>query len=85
MTFRMSVQLWNTNTPAFVSCAADLTESYSIFQWSLELQFMYIAGKLVYSIVLPSNQLAINYLPMLIFTSFCPLDLTPIVLLLYYL
>ena len=22
------VQLWNTNTPAFVSCDADLTENY---------------------------------------------------------
>ena len=28
MTFRMIVQLWNTNTSAFVSCDADLTENY---------------------------------------------------------
>ena len=28
MTFRMIVQLWNTNTSAFVSCEADLTENY---------------------------------------------------------
>ena len=28
MTFRMIVQLWNTNTPAFVSCDADQTENY---------------------------------------------------------
>ena len=28
MTFRMIAQLWNTNTPAIVSCAADLTENY---------------------------------------------------------
>ena len=28
MTFRMIVQLWNTNTLAFVSCDADLTENY---------------------------------------------------------
>ena len=28
MTFRMIVQLWNTNTPAFVSCDTDLTENY---------------------------------------------------------
>ena len=26
--FRMIVQLWNTNTSAFVSCDADLTENY---------------------------------------------------------
>ena len=28
MTFRMIVQLWNTNTSAFVSCDTDLTENY---------------------------------------------------------
>ena len=28
MTFRMIVQPWNTNTSAFVSCDADLTENY---------------------------------------------------------
>ena len=28
MTFRMIAQLWNTNTPAIVSCDADLTENY---------------------------------------------------------
>ena len=28
LTFRMIVQLWNTNTSAFVSCDADLTENY---------------------------------------------------------
>ena len=28
MTFRMIVQLWNTNTSAFVSCDADLAENY---------------------------------------------------------
>ena len=28
MTFRMIAQLWNTNTSAFVSCDADLTENY---------------------------------------------------------
>ena len=28
MTFRMIEQLWNTNTPAFVSCDADQTENY---------------------------------------------------------
>ena len=31
-----------------------------IFQWSLEREFIYFAGKLVYLIVLPSHQLAIN-------------------------
>ena len=33
-----------------------------IFQWSLEREFMYFAGKLVYLIVLPSNQLAVKTL-----------------------
>ena len=28
MTFRMIAQLWNTNTPAIVSCDANLTENY---------------------------------------------------------
>ena len=28
MTFRMIAQLWNTNTPVFVSCDADQTENY---------------------------------------------------------
>ena len=28
MMFCMIVQLWNTNTSAFVSCDADLTENY---------------------------------------------------------
>ena len=28
MRFRMIAQLWNTNTPAFVSCGADQTENY---------------------------------------------------------
>ena len=28
MTIRMIVQLWNTKTPAIVSCDADLTENY---------------------------------------------------------
>ena len=35
-------------------------ELHVYFQWSLEREFMYFAGKLVYLIVLPSNQLAIN-------------------------
>ena len=61
MTFRMIAQLWNTNTPAIVSCDADLTENYMyIFQLSLEREFMYFARKLVYLIVRASNQLAVN-------------------------
>ena len=28
MTFHMIVQLWDTNTPACVSCDTDLTENY---------------------------------------------------------
>ena len=31
-----------------------------IFQWSLEREFMYFAGKLVYLIVSASNQLTVN-------------------------
>ena len=60
MTFCMIVQLWNTNTPAFISCDADQTENYMyIFQWSLEREFMYFAEKLVYLIVRLNNQLAV--------------------------
>ena len=29
------VQLWNTNTPAFVSCDADLTENYMYISMKL--------------------------------------------------
>ena len=28
MTFRVIAQLWNSNTPAIISCDADLTENY---------------------------------------------------------
>ena len=56
MTFRMIMQLWNTNTPAIVSRDADLTENYMY----ISMKFgMYFAGKLVYLIVLASNQLAV--------------------------
>ena len=56
MTFCMIAQLWNTNTQAFVSCDTDLAENYMY----ISIKFMYFTGKLVYLIVLPSNQLAIN-------------------------
>ena len=36
------------DTPAIISHGADLTENYMYFQWSLEREFMYFAGKLVY-------------------------------------
>ena len=36
MTFRMIVQLWNTNTSAFVSCDADLTENYMYISMKFE-------------------------------------------------
>ena len=39
-----------------------------IFRWSLEREFMYFAGKLVYLIVRASNQLAVNKL---LFSSAC--------------
>ena len=62
MTFRMIAQLWNTNTPAIVSCDADLTENYvyismkfrtgvHVFCWEVAM---------VYLIVRASNQLAVN-------------------------
>ena len=35
MTFRMIAQLWNTNTPAIVSCDADLTENYMYISMKL--------------------------------------------------
>ena len=60
MTFRMIAQLWNTNTPAIVSCDADLTENYMYISISLEREFMYFAGKLVYLIVRSSNTLAVR-------------------------
>ena len=52
------VQLWNTNTPAFVSCDADLTENYMYISMKFGTGVMYFAGKLVYLIVRLSNQLA---------------------------
>ena len=56
MMFRMIDQLWNTNTPAIVSRDADLTENYMY----ISMKFRYFAGKLMYLIVLASNQLAVN-------------------------
>ena len=55
--FRMIEQLWNTNTPAFISRYADLTENYMY----ISMKFRYFAGKLMYLIVLASNQLAVKY------------------------
>ena len=60
MTFRMIVQLWNTNTSAFVSCDADLAENYMYISMKFGTGVHVFAGKLVYLIVLPSNQLAIK-------------------------
>ena len=51
----MIVQLWNTNTPAIVSRDADPTENYMY----ISMKFKYFAGKLMYLIVLASNQLAV--------------------------
>ena len=56
MTFRMIVQLWNTNTTAIVSRDADLTENYMY----ISMKFKYFAGKFMYLIVLASNQLAVK-------------------------
>ena len=53
--FRMIEQLWNTNTPAIVSGDADMTENYMY----ISIKFRYFAGKLMYLIVLASNQLAV--------------------------
>ena len=60
MTFYMIMQLWNTNIPVIVSCDADMTGNTCTFQWSLEREFMYFAGKLLYLIVLASVQLAVK-------------------------
>ena len=59
MTFRMIVQLWNTNTSVILSRDVDLTETWCIFQQIWEWEFMYFAGKLVYLIVPPIGQFAI--------------------------
>ena len=53
MMFRMIEQLWNTNTLAIVSRDADLTENYMY----ISMKFRYFAGKLMYLIVLASNQI----------------------------
>ena len=55
MMFRMIEQLWNTNTLAIVSPDPDLTEIYMYFS----MKFRYFAGKLMFLIVLASNQLAV--------------------------
>ena len=58
MMFRMIAQVWNTNTLVIVS--RDAQRTTCIFQCCLEQEFMYFAGKLVYLIVLASNQLDVN-------------------------
>ena len=60
LTFCMIAQLQNTNTPAIVSCDADLTENYMYISMSLQRDSMYFGGKLVYLIVRASNQLAVS-------------------------
>ena len=60
MRFWIFMQLWNTNTPVFVSSDADLKGITCIFQWSLEREFMYFDGKLMFLIVLASVQIAVN-------------------------
>ena len=43
MTFRMIVHFWNTNTSAFVSCDADLTENYMYL--SIESHYVGVHGR----------------------------------------
>ena len=62
MTFRMIVQLWNTNTPAIVSRDADLTENYMYISMKFGMEFVYFAGKLVFLILLASVQLAVSHI-----------------------
>ena len=62
MTFRMIVQLWNTNTSVFVSCDADLTENYMYISIKFGTGvhvFCWEVGVFNRSKLLPSNQLAI--------------------------
>ena len=54
--FLMIEQLSNTNTPAIVSRDADLTENFMY----ISMKFRYFAGKLMYLIVLASDQLAVK-------------------------
>ena len=62
MTFRMTAQLWNTNTPAIVSCDADLTENYMYismkFRTGVHL-FCWEVGAFIL-IVRASNKLAVR-------------------------
>ena len=60
MTFRMIVQLWNTNTPAFVSCDADLTENYMYISMKFRTGVHVFCWEVADLIVRPSNQLAVK-------------------------
>ena len=56
MTFRMIAQLWNTNTPAIVSCDADLTEDYIYISMKFRTGvhvFCWEVGVFLKSFVLP--------------------------------
>ena len=57
ITFRMIVQL---PSDCFTWRRPDRELLVYVFQWSLEREFMYFAGKLVYLIVLASDQLAVT-------------------------
>ena len=71
MMFRMIEQLWNTNTPAIVSREADLTENCMY----ISMKFGYFAGKLMYLIVLASNQLAVKLIRIRLQGQMCiPVD-----------
>ena len=62
MTFRMIMQLWNTNTQAIVSSDADLTENYMYISMKFGTGVLFFAGKLVYLIVLAFVQIDMSVL-----------------------
>ena len=66
MTFRMIVQLWNTNTSAFVLCDADLTENYMYISMKFGTGVRIFCWEVDDLIVLPSNQLDITTTPPLL-------------------
>ena len=60
MTFRMIAQLRNTNTPAIVSCDADLTENYMYISMKFRTGVHVFCWEVGVFNLRASNQLAVN-------------------------
>ena len=61
MTFRMIAQLWNTNTPAIVSCGADLTENLMYISMKFRTGVHVFCWEVGVLIVRASNKLAVTH------------------------